>query len=71
MLALRPNPKSERTTGPSAALPQRDRRTRWARLYRPKPEPDCGHEDEPYRVFRRVLILEGWSHDQAHTPVFS
>jgi hypothetical protein len=27
--------------------------------------------DEPYRVFRRLLILEGWSHDQAHTPVFS
>ena len=26
---------------------------------------------EPYRVFRRLLILEGWSHDQAHTPVFS
>jgi hypothetical protein len=26
---------------------------------------------EPYRVFRRLLILEGWSHDQAYTPVFS
>jgi lipoprotein-anchoring transpeptidase ErfK/SrfK len=26
---------------------------------------------ELYRVFRRLLILEGWSHDQAHTPVFS
>src|SRR3954468_840252 len=24
---------------------------------------------EPYRVFWRLLILEGWSHDQAHTPV--
>ena len=26
---------------------------------------------EPYRVFRRLLILEGWSHDQAYPPVFS
>ncbi len=26
---------------------------------------------EPYRVFRRLLILEGWSHDQAYSPVFS
>src|SRR3954468_7727422 len=24
---------------------------------------------EPYRVFRRLLILEGWSHDQAYQPV--
>ena len=28
-------------------------------------------EAEPYRVFRRLLILEGWSHDQAYSPVFS
>ena len=26
---------------------------------------------EPYRVLRRLLILEGWSHDQAYSPVFS
>jgi hypothetical protein len=26
---------------------------------------------EPHRVFRRLLILEGWSHDQAYSPVFS
>jgi len=26
---------------------------------------------EPDRVFRRLLILEGWSHDQAYSPVFS
>src|SRR5215218_10734104 len=25
---------------------------------------------EPLRVFRRLLILEGWSHDQAYSPVF-
>jgi hypothetical protein len=31
-----------------------------------------GHKiTEPDRVFRRLLILEGWSHDQAYTPVFS
>src|SRR3954471_12259171 len=23
---------------------------------------------EPHRVFRRLLILEGWSHDQAYAP---
>jgi hypothetical protein len=28
-------------------------------------------EPEPHRVFRRLLILEGWSHDQAYSPVFS
>ena len=33
--------------------------------------PAAGTTGEPYRVFRRLLILEGWSHDQAHTPVFS
>jgi hypothetical protein len=27
-------------------------------------------QSEPYRVFRRLLILEGWSHDEALTPVF-
>jgi putative SOS response-associated peptidase YedK len=32
---------------------------------------DTGQRSEPYRVFRRLLILEGWSHDQAYTPVFS
>jgi chemotaxis protein MotB len=26
---------------------------------------------EPRRVSRRLLILEGWSHDEAHTPVFA
>ena len=26
---------------------------------------------EPYRVSRRLLILEGWSHDEAHRPPFS
>ena len=26
---------------------------------------------EPHRVLRRLLILEGWSHDQAYSPVFS
>ena len=29
------------------------------------------HAAEPDRVFRRLLILEGWSHDQAYSPVFS
>ena len=29
------------------------------------------HGVEPDRVFRRLLILEGWSHDQAYSPVFS
>src|SRR5215213_1220928 len=48
----------------------------------PLPEPELprvvGVDDwalrkgrEPLRVFRRLLILEGWSHDQAYTPVFS
>ena len=28
-------------------------------------------DTEPDRVFRRLLILEGWSHDQAYSPVFA
>ena len=34
-------------------------------------EPRALQACEPYRVFRRLLILEGWSHDQAYSPVFS
>jgi hypothetical protein len=26
---------------------------------------------EPRRVCRRLLLLRGWSHDEANTPVFS
>src|SRR4051794_9977541 len=26
---------------------------------------------EPYRVFRRLLILEGWSHDRAYPPILT
>src|SRR4029078_10384630 len=26
--------------------------------------PPVSRDREPYRVFRRLLILEGWSHDQ-------
>ena len=35
------------------------------------PNPAPSHPPEPHRVFRRLLILEGWSHDQAYSPVFS
>jgi hypothetical protein len=33
--------------------------------------PEAPARLEPHRVFRRLLILEGWSHDQAYSPVFS
>jgi len=26
---------------------------------------------EPHRVSRRLQLLRGWSHDKAHTPIFS
>jgi class 3 adenylate cyclase len=26
---------------------------------------------EPYRVYRRLQLLRGWSHDEAYTPLFS
>ena len=26
---------------------------------------------EPHRVSRRLQLLRGWSHDEAHTPIFS
>ena len=25
---------------------------------------------EPYRVFRRLRLLRGWSHDEASSPIF-
>src|SRR3954447_6789396 len=48
----------------------------YASLFRARPRAHSPRRNtsrgaEPYRVFRRFLILEGWSHDQAHTPVFS
>ena len=26
--------------------------------------------NEPYRVFRRLQLLRGWSHDEASSPIF-
>ena len=53
----------------------------WSRLAQPamhawgtlrlKARARAKDDAEPDRVFRRLLILEGWSHDQAYSPVFS
>jgi hypothetical protein len=29
-----------------------------------------GAISEPYRIFRRLQLLRGWSHDEASSPIF-
>ena len=57
------------------ALPRRQlgpSRPRWTRTpSRSAASPNSRAHIEPYRVFRRLRSLEGWSHDQAHDHVFA
>jgi transposase len=33
--------------------------------------PSVRQSGEPYRVFRRLQLLRGWSHDKTSSPIFS